>query len=180
MNTVDPASGSLYLTQTHAAQAQAAKDARKQDNIKGTKSFGSLLKTQNEKQAADFQSLDGLPPELMQMSQEEAIVLLKDELDAAGNDITINATPSALERYKKAVTNFVKYIEKNYTTEQITYKAKDRRTGKWGTRQRLLVVAINEKLDKLANDVMYNHLDKIKALKKIGEINGLIIDLLAA
>lgn len=36
---------------------------------------------------------------------------------------------------------------------------------------------INEKLDKLIADLMYNQLKKIDILKRIDEIKGLIVDL---
>ena len=42
------------------------------------------------------------------------------------------------------------------------------------------VIAINQELDRLAYDLWYNHLDKLKILEKVHEINGLVIDLLAA
>ncbi|MBO4546953.1 MAG: DUF327 family protein, partial [Treponema sp.] len=43
----------------------------------------------------------------------------------------------------------------------------------------VLVQTIDKKLEQLNYDIWYNHLDKLKLLEKIHEINGLVVDLTA-
>ena len=119
----------------------------------------------------------GLPAELAGKPIDEAIDFLKDELDMAGDNFGINATPQAFDRYKKAVGQFIKFLEKNNYT--IDVKKRMPRRGK-AVKPAFQVIAINQELDRLAYDLWYNHLDKLKILEKVHEINGLVIDLLAA
>ena len=41
------------------------------------------------------------------------------------------------------------------------------------------IQVINEKLETLTNDIIYNHSKNLNILAKIEELNGLIVDLLA-
>lgn len=177
MNSVDPNSTALYFTAAaSAANQMTAEAARKKEKTSGTSRFSSLLKS---KQEENFFVSQGLPAELMGLSEEEAIVYLKDQVDMAGDALSISASIDKFENYKKAVSQFVKYIEKNnYVIREHKRFGRSRR-GK----QRdpaIQIITINEKLDRLAYDLWYNHLDKLRLLEKIHEINGLIIDLMAA
>ena len=111
------------------------------------------------------------------MSTDDAVTFLQDELAAAGDELGLNATPQAFDRYKKAVGQFIKFLEKNNYTIEI-HKRPQRRRGK-AVKPAIQVVAINEELDKLAYGLWYNQLDKLKLLEKVHQINGLVIDLLA-
>ena len=42
-----------------------------------------------------------------------------------------------------------------------------------------MIQTIDKKLEQLNYDIWYNHLDKLKLLEKIHEINGLVVDLTA-
>ncbi|MCR5612759.1 DUF327 family protein [Treponema sp.] len=176
MKSVDPTSGSLYFTAAaSAAQSQAAREAQKQKQTeKIGKKFSSLVR---DKQEENYLVSQGLPPELSGMSIDDAVDYLKDELDMAGDNLGINATPQAFDRYKKAVGQFMKFLEKNNYTIDIHKRMPKR--GKT-VKPAFQVIAINEKLDRLAYDLWYNHLDKLKLLEKVHEINGLVIDLLAS
>lgn len=175
MNQIDTSSSSLYFAASSiAANNQASKEAiNKTKEKKVGNNFSSVLKTVEEEKKLIAQ---GLPPEIAKMSDDDAIDFLKDELDMAGDDFGINATPHAFEKYKKAVGQFIKFLEiKNYRVD--THKRFSRR--KRELKPAVQIVVINEQLNKLAYDMWYNHLDKLNLLKKVHEINGLVIDLLA-
>lgn len=177
MNSIDPTSNGLYYNATQAAQNQVAADiARRKEKEQGVKKtlFSSMVQKNMEQTSL---AAAGLPPEIAGMSQEEALVYLKDQLDITGDELTINSTGESFEKYKKAIGYFIKYIEKNnYTLEE--HKLPGFRRGK--KREPLVLIqAINEKLDKLAYEIWYNHLDKLKLLERVKEINGLVIDLTA-
>ncbi|MGN0739333.1 MAG: DUF327 family protein [Treponema sp.] len=173
---VESTSDSLYFAAAvSAAKNQAAFETKKnKQKEKISNGFSSLLKDKQEEQYLVSQ---GLPAELAGKPIDEAIDFLKDELDMAGDNLGINATPQAFDRYKKAVGQFIKFLEKNNYT--IDVKKRASRRGK-AVKPAFQVMAINQELDRLAYDLWYNHLDKLKLLEKVHEINGLVIDLLAA
>lgn len=174
MNSIDT-TNSLYFAATAAAQKQAAQELnkkQKQEKIKGK--FSSLLK---DKQEQEYLVSQGLPLEISGMSIDDAVTFLQDELAAAGDNLGLNATPQAFDRYKKAVGQFIKFLEKNNYTIEI-HNRPQRKKGK-PTMPAVQVKIINDELDKLAYGLWYNQLDKLKLLEKVHAINGLVIDLLA-
>lgn len=178
MNPVDATSGSLYFAAAaSAAQNQAARETQKQNEQKKiSKGFSSLVKDKQKEQELVSQ---GLPPEISGMSMDDAVDFLKDELDMAGDDLGLNATPQAFDRYKKAVGQFIKFFALNNYTIEVHKRFGRTRNGK-PVKPAIQVTAINKQLEQLEHDLWYNHLDKLKLLDKVHEITGLVIDLLAA
>ena len=78
----------------------------------------------------------------------------------------------------------MKYISKNNYEVLTLYRRKKGRplisvkTGKPAYYTQVQV--INQKLEQLAGDLVYNHKENIDLLKRLEEINGLIVDLLAS
>ena len=178
MNTIDPNGNSLYFTAAASASRMAAEEEKKKDKesaVSGSK-FRGLVK---DKQQENLLISQGLPPEIAGMSDEDAFVYLKDAIDLAGNDLSLNSTSESLEKYKKAISQFIKYIEKtNYTVEEHKRFGKNKK-GR-ARDPAIQIVAINQKLEQLSYDIWYNHLDKLKLLERIHEINGLVVDLMAS
>lgn len=176
MNSIDVTSSALYFSAAaNSANNTKSNEVDSKNNLKKVKkSFSNFIE---EKKEENFLISNGLPVEIAGMSENDAVGYLKDQMDIAGDDLGINATPQAYEKYKKAVGQFIKFLEKN-NYEVKTIKRKPRR-GKQ-VLPAYQVVVINERLDRLAYDLWYNHLDKLKLLEKIHEINGLVIDLMAA
>ena len=187
MNSIDPTSNGLYYNATQAAANQvASQNARKAEKEKEVKktSFASMV---GKKQEENILATQGLPPEIAGLSQEDALVWLKDRLDEAGDALSESATGQAFDNYKKAVSQFIKFVEKNNYKLEPHNKAvlgkngKIVKTaeGKIKTKTFYLVQTIDKKLEQLNYDIWYNHLDKLKLLEKIHEINGLVVDLTA-
>lgn len=176
MNSIETSNSLYYAAAVSASQNQAAKELNKKKNEKTGSRFSSILKDKQEEQ---YLVSVGLPKEIAGMSTDDAVTFLQDELAQAGDELGLNATPQAFDRYKKAVGQFVKFMEKNnYTIELRKRPQRRRRNGKPADPV-VQVKAINEELDKLAYGLWYNQLDKLKLLEKVHEINGLVIDLLA-
>lgn len=176
MNSIETSNSLYYAAAVSASQNQAAKELNKKKNEKTGSRFSSILKDKQEEQ---YLVSVGLPKEIAGMSTDDAVTFLQDELAQAGDELGLNATPQAFDRYKKAVGQFVKFMEKNnYTIELHKLPQRRRRNGKPADPV-VQVKAINEELDKLAYGLWYNQLDKLKLLEKVHEINGLVIDLLA-
>jgi hypothetical protein len=184
MNSIDSLSNGLYYNATQAAASQAAaqaqtQNARKAEKDKAVKKtlFSSMLNKSQEENALATQ---GLPPEIAGLSQEEALVWLKDRLDEAGDALSQNSTIQQYDNYKKAVSQFIKYMVKNnFTVEAPPRFVRVKGSVKSKKEKMELVQAIDKKLEQLNHDIWYNHLDKLKLLEKIHEINGLVVDLTA-
>ncbi len=178
MNSIDPTSNGLYYNATQAAANQAAQAmAQKAEKEKSVKkpAFASMV----EKRAAENLLVSqGLPPEIAGLSQEDALVWLKDQLDMAGDALSENPSGQNLDNYKKAVSQFIKYMQKeNFVLEEHKRFGRSRSGKKKDPA--ILIQTIDKKLEQLNYDIWYNHLDKLKLLEKIHEINGLVVDLTA-
>jgi uncharacterized protein YaaR (DUF327 family) len=71
-------------------------------------------------------------------------------------------------------------VSKNYDVQSDVHEMKVKEHGVWISKEKKFVQVrtIDEKLDRLAQDVLFNHADKLQLLAKIEEIHGIVIDLL--
>ncbi len=182
MNSIDSTSNGLYYNATQAAASQAAmqaqaQSARRAEKDKAVKKplFSSLV---NKSQEENVLASQGLPPEIAGLSQEDALVYLKDQLDMAGDALSRNSTAQEFDKYKKAVSQFVKFMVKNNFKVDAPPRFVRTKAGKKMEKMELVQV-IDKKLEQLNYEIWYNHLDKLKLLEKIHEINGLVVDLTA-
>ena len=174
---------SLYFAAAQIAAQQQAKESAKNEKAASTRKTVFSNSIQKAKEEFELAS-NGLPVELAGMEMEEAVVFLKDELDTAGDQLAANPNMEQIENYRKKLGNFMKYVSKN-NYEVLTYARKhrgrpllDKKTGKPAYYVQIQV--INEKLAQLTNDLLYNHSRNLNILARVEELNGLIVDLLAA
>lgn len=166
---------SLYFQAAQSAGQQAAK-ARKGERAQGTRrSFADTLRKSREE--AELVA-DGLPPEIAGMDEESAVVFLKDAADVAGDALKENQSAENIAAYRTKIGQFLKYIERN------NFEVLEKRRFGRNRRGRPLppyhqIRVINQKLDSLATDMLYNHSRNLDILARLEELNGLIIDLLA-
>jgi uncharacterized protein YaaR (DUF327 family) len=179
MSEIDPLNTSLnFLPQAE----QSRELAKKRKNALAAKPrrglFSSML--EKSKNSGAGETLE-IPPEVALLPYEKAIETLKDTLDAAGDTLKDAPTADNFAAYKKAIKNFVSYVsQKNYELEEHTVSMMVREHGVRTKKEKRLVLikTLDEKLDRLAQDVLFNHADKLKLLEKIEEIHGIVIDLL--
>jgi uncharacterized protein YaaR (DUF327 family) len=99
---------------------------------------------------------------------------LLDAVHEAGDHLKENPTVDLVQAYKKAVRDFVHYVvERSYAIEQ---KSSGRNILKRNIYYRVAV--IDESLERLAAEILRNQRDKLEILKRVDEINGMIVDLL--
>ena len=173
-------SQSLYFAATQAASQQIAQQAKKTEK-KEKSAFAASLSHHQER--AQLMS-EGLPVELAGMSQEEAIVFLKDEMDLASDELKARQSLEAMEKYRKKVGQFMKFVVKNnfaINKDKLTEKMKLRISRKTGrpVDPKVQIQIIDQKLNQLANEMLILHGANLNLLAKVEEINGLIIDLMA-
>jgi uncharacterized protein YaaR (DUF327 family) len=154
--------------------AQEKKQGSKTGAVNKTGGFQSLLETRVQAEfsteTAGIQGSEGL-------SFDEALVVLKDELDRAGDNLKLGVATENYIAYKAAVTNFMKFVVAN--NYEIVTKKRRRPSKNWDDDYFHVVKIVDEKLDRLAAEVLSNHADKLGLLARIDEINGLLIDLIS-
>ncbi len=174
MNPLD-VNSSLYFSATQSVLNKKSEELKKtkQKKLSPFKKRFEAAQKVLELEAA------GLPVEIADMTDDDAIIYLKDAADLAGDELTDSFSPEAFKKYRKTISQFLIFIEKN-NFEIIKHKRFGfNRKGK--PRDPLVQVqVINNKLDQLASEMMYNHRSKLKLLGQIDELKGLIVDLLAS
>jgi uncharacterized protein YaaR (DUF327 family) len=127
--------------------------------------FSSLLKKN-----------DGSVPALGtdDLSVEDAgLTALLDDVYSAGDALKNRPFPDEIQEYKRAVGRFVKFVVNN------TFDIKNEKTR---IRNKEIsytsVTVIDQKLEKLASEVMASQGEKLDILARVHEINGLLVDLL--
>lgn len=185
--------GNSYLyasMQSAAARAKKNQEAEKTSSTKKT-SFSSILKKQKESELAAQGLL--FPPEIEDMSVEDAAVFLRDAVEIAGNELRTNLTQENLQNFKEKIKQFLTYVEKN-NYEVTTSTIMNRRTRMPVKRSPVSIYSpyqipaqtisstkfsiINQKLDDLTRDMMILQKDNLILVSEIDEIKGLIINLL--
>lgn len=183
MATIDSVgSQALYFTAAQAASQQAAKNAQaRQKNEKTEKtarpSFAASL-TKSQEEAALIQ--EGLPLELAGMDLDGALVFLKDAVELAGDELKMKQDLASMETYRRKVKQFIHFVVKNaFEIEKTQRRGINRKTGRRPD-PRVQVKIIDEKLHQLASEMLYMQKSNLQLLAKVEEINGLIIDVVAA
>ena len=135
------------------------------------KKFTEILK---EKFAVVGMPLTASQSQSVALTEEEYLEKLQDDVHLAGDALSDVISTENILAYKRAIKNFVNYvINKAYKVENIvTTSLNPARKKAW-----TIVKVINQKLDKLIADLMFNQLKKMEMLSRIDEIKGLIVDL---
>jgi uncharacterized protein YaaR (DUF327 family) len=105
-------------------------------------------------------------------SQADLETLL-DAVHESGDKLKENPSVDLVQDYKKAVRDFVHYVvERSFAVEQ---KTSGRSILKRNAYFRISV--IDAKLEKLAAEILRNQRDNLEILRRVDEINGLLVDL---
>lgn len=183
MSLIDPLGASLYFSA--AEEARRKKAGEKIQKTKKTP-FSSMVEKQQELE--ELVSA-GLPPEIAGLTEEEAVSFLKDAVDIAGDELEADMTAEHFAQFRRSVSQFLKYIEKNnyevIKTKRFGREVVHRGVSPFFSERRkadpyVQVQVVNRRLDELAAMILQNHSDKMQMLAKVDEIKGLIVDFFAA
>jgi len=99
---------------------------------------------------------------------------MKEAIDKQGDRLGERVDVKEFEIYRKLIREFLDEIVSNgYTfTREDAYAARGRH------RYIATVKVVNERLDELGKEVMKEQSDKIEILNKVGDIRGLLLDLM--
>jgi uncharacterized protein len=106
---------------------------------------------------------------------QAALEELLDEVHEAGDRLKENPSVDLVQAYKKAVRDFVHYVvDRSFAVEQ---KTSGRSILKRNVYFRVSV--IDKSLEKLAAEILRNQRDNLEILRRVDEINGMLVDLLS-
>ncbi|MBQ9495606.1 MAG: DUF327 family protein [Treponema sp.] len=176
MNTIEHINSSLYFSAVASAASESAKKKEKQRTSSKISAFkASLIKNGEINELAS----NGLPPEIAGMSVDEAIVFLKDRVTMAGDTLVDSQSAAAFAAYRNAVGQFIKYVVKFGFEKETHERLMDTRTFRKKA-PFVQIHVVDNKLNELASAILANQIDKLALLKKVEEIQGLIVDLVAS
>jgi len=139
----------------------------------GKTKFGKIIEKKsveinNENITAlrDFIPLDG----------SESLEELLDDVHSKGDELKRDPVLGPLKEYKNAVRRFLKYILDNSIEAEEVMGVRNPKTLK--QKKYLLVKVVDEKLEKLAVHVLRGQSEQLDILKRIEEIQGLLVDII--
>ena len=140
------------------------KTEKKKESVKAG-AFRSALK--------DAESIDLTPAaEGLPFSEAEAAELL-DNVHEAGENLKRDPDGERIRAYKAAVRNFVHYVvERTYDVVEKSSGGNILKRKKFTT-----VVVIDERLERLAAEVLSAQRDKLDILRRLDEIHGMLVEL---
>jgi len=144
----------------------SGKKTEKKKETPKAKAFKSIFR--------DAETIEQTPAAEGEPFTEAAASELLDSVHAAGEDLRRDPNPERIKAYKSAVRNFVHYVvERAYDVVEKSSGGNILKRKKFTT-----VVIIDERLERLAADVLSAQRDKLDILRRLDEIHGLLVDLL--
>lgn len=176
-----PANQYVTASQMAASQNQAARQTAEQAEKKKVERslpirnvFSDMLKKQNEEEQF---SIEGMPPEIAKMGFEEALSFLMDQVTMAGDELKKAPYGDAFPKYRQKIAQFFRFIEKKaYGVEEVQVRRTARNLN---PKKKYIIKVVDDKLDQLARDILYNQADQLTMLAKVNEIQGFLVDLIS-
>ncbi len=176
---------SIYTKDT---KLQQTKERKTTDSKKPKpKSFlDSLLDTglQNSnsvKDEIDYEKmLAGLTGEARKKAVDDIMADLQDKVYSSGANLADAINAQTINEYKKSVKQFLDFAVKNSLDVRSVSSGGYKMMMKGqGTKKAFVSVkVINEKMDKLTKELLFNQLEKLEILERLDEIKGLLVDLI--
>ncbi len=154
----------------HAGEIAKKKEHKASTSKAKAHSFSSILENTQEQQELESEEKTFLQ-DIEGKTFEDTLQYLVDSVYIAGDKLKKNPYAEDFKNYRKTLSHFLEFIVKN-TYEIETHQ---RRRGKKRVVYTLVNV-VNEKLDKLANGILFNQADQLNILARVEEINGLLVD----
>jgi len=144
---------------------------RKEEEKKTGKGRG-LFRSVLGRAVDESKSDSGLPSLAGAPFSQADLEKLMDQVHEAGDRLKENPRVDLVQSYKLAVRDFIHYIvEHSYALE--------RRESRRKLDQRIYfrIKVIDDSLEKLAAEILKNQRDKLEILRRVDEINGMLVDL---
>lgn len=147
---------------------------RKNDEGKKTGRGKGVFRSSLAKALEEDEGIEGASEAGDAAYSDSQIGELLDAVHDAGDRLKENLGVTQVQAYKKAVRNFVHHVvEHAWTVEKKTSGGNILKRKEF---YRLAV--IDESLERLAAEILRNQRDRLEILRRIDEINGMLVDLL--
>ena len=171
--TLNNQSLQMLASQSAMAQQTAAQKSKKTEKNQKS-SFRTVF--QKAQESSELAS-QGLPPEIAGLETQDAVNYLKDEMDFAGEELKSFQSAENMEKFRRKVSQFMKYIVKvNY--KFINTRPERRLRNGRVVRPFYQIEIIDKKLNQLASEMLFTHGKNLNLLARVEEIQGLILDML--
>ena len=107
MSEINSVGSSFYFSSLQQANIKAEKNDKKEKVSSKKIKFSDILK-KNEN-LSDFE-LQGFPPEIADLSIEDAALYLKDQVDIIGDKFAESQNSETVMEFKNAVQQFVRFV----------------------------------------------------------------------
>ncbi len=145
-------------------------EKKESKRIKATRFLSFLSKTSEEEEGTEEINPSLLSTKELYARLEEAL----DKVHQLGERLSNNPTLSGVKEYKEAVRNFLRLIVKGcYRIDE-----KSSSKGVLNRKKYTQIQVIDEKLERLAAEVMQGQREQLDILKRVDEIYGALVDLL--
>lgn len=144
------------------------KSGRSEKNEKQSR-FIRLLNKENESSGA-IGSIGAA------LTGDETIEELLDDLTSAGDSLKDDPGLSSLTEYRNCVKLFISFVLENGLTSEKQAGIMNPRTME--QKQYTIIRIVDEKMEKLAAHVLGSQQEQLEILRKVEQINGLLVDLL--
>jgi hypothetical protein len=147
---------------------------RRQDEEKKTVKGKGLFRSSLARALDDTRSSEGGGGLASEGFSPEALEALLDKVHDTGDRLKDNPGVDEVQAYKKAVRDFVHHIvDRSYSLEEKSSGGSILKRKKF-----YRIAVIDESLEKLAAEILRNQRDHLEILRRIDEINGMLVDLL--
>lgn len=121
------------------------------------------------------EQLQGLTLAEKKKAVEDIMANLQDRVYSCGANLSEAVNPQTIEDYKRAVKTFVNFVAKHSLDMSEIISGHKYNVTK--QKRYLLLKVIDEKMERLTKELLFNQLEKLEILDRLGEIKGLLIDL---
>lgn len=170
MVSIDPLQAALHASSQLQSPQQKTK---KTDKSKKKGLFSTLLADSAKEEA----SLSSLPPDLANLSFDEAMQVLIDSVYEAGDILKKKPYADSFVIYKKAIGEFLRFVvDESYEVEDQEGVAQKNKAGIFIKKKYTIVKTVNEELDRLAKDILYNQIEQMQLVARVDGITGLLLN----
>ena len=173
-NSPDVLNAATLLNAQNVATAQKKEELSKSQKTRKSPFTSAMEQAKEESEPRSAR----LPPETAGLSTEDAVIYLKDQADIAADQLRDHITPENYRSYREKISHFMKFIARNnYKVEMHKSIVKNPKTKKF-LDPKMTITVIDKTLEDMAHWLLSSQKDTINMLKKINEIQGLIVDLM--
>ena len=111
--------------------------------------------------------------DFLSISEDHPLESMLDDIHELGEELKGKPSLKTISNYKRAVRGFMQYVVK----QSMDVEEKISGVNILKRKRFTLIKIIDEKLERLAAQILQNQKDQLDILQRVDEINGLLVDL---